>query len=115
MIKIIRNNEGKRVVLDTTKDTILYAAPENPPNTGSKYTSGIDIYVHTTTKSKENFFYKKNWSMWQGVETTLEPFDDKEEAIEYLSDCVSDYWGWPDDADIELLKKYDIELLKEEA
>lgn len=57
--------DGKKVLVDTTKDLVLYAAPCNPPNTGTAYTRGTDLYVHRARSGRE-YYYLYRWSLWQG-------------------------------------------------
>lgn len=113
MKKIVKYDDGTTTVLNTQDDDELYNAPLNPPNTGSTYTSGTDLQVHKTKKHGDQF-YLKHWSMWQGVETRLEPIT-KDEAIEFLRNSVGDYWGFPSDKDLENLKAYGIDLMEETA
>jgi hypothetical protein len=113
MTKVFRLEDGTRFVADVRKDTALYQAPENPPNTGSRYTAGTNLYVHET-KSHGNQFYKYRWSMWQGSESVYE-YVTKEQAIEFLESVCGDYNGFPDSADTSMLKEYGIDLLEETA
>ena len=60
--------EGKKVVVNLKIDNCLYESPRNPPNSGSRYTSGVDLYAHKA-RSGTVYFYSYSWSMWQGVES----------------------------------------------
>ncbi|MEM4058440.1 MAG: hypothetical protein QXZ12_06935 [Thermoplasmata archaeon] len=60
-----RTDDNKLVIADPEYDICLYYAPRNPPNTGTKYTRGIDYYVHKA-RSGKLYFYAYSWSMWQG-------------------------------------------------
>lgn len=113
MTKVFRTEDGARYVVDIQKDTALYKAPENPPNTGSRYTSGIDLYVHETAHHGPQF-YKYHWSMWQGSEDYYVPVS-KEEATQFLEDMTGDYNDFPDADDVELCAKFGIKLLEETA
>jgi hypothetical protein len=64
---LLMTPEGKKVVVDLKGDATLYDAPHNPPNTGTRYTSGTDLMVHKA-RSGNNYFYTYSWSMWQGSE-----------------------------------------------
>lgn len=77
-MKAIRLDDGSRVILSYQNDTVLYKAPQNPPNTRSTYTKGTDLLVHDT-KNHGPVFYKYHWSMWQGSESWYEMIT-KEEA-----------------------------------
>lgn len=81
-MKHVFHTEKGNIVLDTTKDEELYAAPENPPNTGSQYTRGVDLLMHETRKGNK-FFYKRYWSMWQGEEGSIELITEQE-AIDFF-------------------------------
>jgi len=67
MTIVLKTPEGKKVVVDISHDECLYEAPHNPPNTGSRYTSGLDLYAHKA-RSGTVYFYSYSWSMWQGHE-----------------------------------------------
>jgi len=114
MKKVFRNEDNKLVVLNTKYDEQLYNAPENPPNTGTRYITGKDLYVHVTKNDKQEYYYLYCWSMWQGVESRIEVIS-KEDATQFLISRVGDYWGFPDNADVETLKKYNINIIEEEA
>ena len=113
MKKIVEYPDGSTTVLNTATDAELYNSPRNPPNTGSRYTSGTDLQVHKT-RNHGNQFYLVHWSMWQGTETTIEAIT-KELAINFLRESVGDYWDFPSDGDLEILKQYDIDLMEETA
>jgi len=48
---------GKKAVLNTDRDKLLFRSPRNPPN----YTRGSDYYLHFGKYGK--YFYTYNWSM----------------------------------------------------
>jgi hypothetical protein len=87
MTIVLKTPEGKRVVTDTSKDIRLYKAPRNPPNTGSKYTSGTDLYAHKA-RSGVFYYYSYTWSMWQGSEDTYRLMT-AEEVKELLIDLAA--------------------------
>ncbi len=64
---VLKTPEGKKVVIDISHDDCLYESPHNPPNTGTRYTSGTDLYAHKA-RSGTVYFYSYSWSMWQGTE-----------------------------------------------
>ena len=113
MTKIIRLEDGTKYVANLKKDIKVYAAPVNPPNTGSIYTDGTDLYTHAT-KTHGYQFYKYEWSMWQGSEDKIIPVT-KDEAIRFLESVSDDYNGFPDADDLEELKEYGIDLAEETA
>ncbi len=45
--------------------------PITPPNTGTAYTSGTDLYQHEARSGKK-YYYTYSWSMWQGTEDHYE-------------------------------------------
>ena len=69
--QLLMTPEGKKVRVCPEKDTQLYQAPHNPPNTGTAYLSGTDLYCHTA-RSGKRYFYIYFWSMWEGVEDICE-------------------------------------------
>lgn len=112
-IKVIREPDGTRWIADPNKDVELYHAPRNPPNTGTTYTSGIDLHVHRT-RSHGLRYYLYHWSMWQGTEDWIEPIT-KNEALKFAEDMAGDYWGFPSEDDVELLKEYGLDIMVETA
>ncbi|KKN12187.1 hypothetical protein LCGC14_1019100 [marine sediment metagenome] len=82
MANILRTPEGKKVAINTNADTCLFGAPKNPPNTGTKYTSGTDLYAHKA-RSGKMYFYTYSWSMWQGTQASYKLLSEQE-AREFL-------------------------------
>lgn len=78
---VLVTREGKKVVLSGS-DECLYRSPRNPPNTGTKYTTGTDLYLHKA-RSGRVYFYLHIWSMWQGSEDRYEILD-SEQAKQFL-------------------------------
>ena len=112
-MKHVFKSEQGTVVLDSSKDTQLYESPHNPPNTGSTYTRGTDLYAHRSRKGNV-FFYLIHWSMWQGEETRIQPID-LAEATSFLRAAVGDYWNFGDDDNVKACREFGIELLEETA
>jgi hypothetical protein len=77
MENILMTPDGKRVKINTGEDIKLYDAPSNPPNTGTTYTRGTDLYAHKA-RSGAWYFYTSYWSMWQGEESSLELISEDE-------------------------------------
>ncbi len=73
----VKVDDGKIAVLDSETDKVIYEAPHNPPNTGTAYTSGTDLYLHVTKRGRK-VFYLYHWSMWQGVEDRIEVISESE-------------------------------------
>lgn len=112
-MKIFQTEDGKKWIADYKHDTKLYEAPVNPPDTGTRYTRGTDLLAHKT-KSGAVFFYKYNWSMWQGEESNYEPVS-REEAEKFLVQVTGDYHGFPRAADLAKLKEFGFDLADETA
>lgn len=68
---VLKTPEGKKVVVDISHDDCLYESPKNPPNTGSTYTRGTDLYAHKA-RSGAMYYYSYSWSMWQGEEQSYQ-------------------------------------------
>lgn len=64
-MKVLMSPEGKKVVINTKTDECLYSAPVNPPNTGTAYTTGTDLYRHVARSGKA-YYYTHWWSLWEG-------------------------------------------------
>lgn len=79
---VLKTNDDKKVVVSVRSDEKIYDAPHNPPNTGTTYTSGEDLYLHIAKSGKE-FFYIYGWSMWQGSSDYYRLIS-KDEAEEFL-------------------------------
>lgn len=65
-MQLLMTPEGKKIQVNPS-DLCLYTAPRNPPNTGTMYTQGTDLYMHKARSGKQ-YFYTYHWSMWQGSE-----------------------------------------------
>jgi len=81
MAQILITEDGKRIDI-TSGNTCLYSAPHNPPNTGSTYTRGTDLFTHKA-RSGKYYYFTEYWSMWQGEESSTSLLSRKE-AIEFL-------------------------------
>ncbi|MDD5510804.1 MAG: hypothetical protein PHI12_08340 [Dehalococcoidales bacterium] len=77
MKHILMTPEEKKVAIDVNTDVCLFGAPRNPPNTGTSYTSGTDIYAHKARSGKA-YFYTYTWSMWEGVMSSYNLITDDE-------------------------------------
>lgn len=113
MTKIIRLEDGTKYIANLKKDPRLYRSPQNPPNTGSRYTEGTDLYAHLTQNHGYQF-YKYEWSMYQGSEDKVIPVT-RDEAIQFLESVSDDYNDFPDSDDIENCKEFGIDLSEETA
>ncbi len=116
MIKIesVNLDSGKgRVILNTEKDECLYKAPVNPPNTGTKYTRGSDLYVHRSKKGNL-YFYFYRWSLWQGEEDSIQLISHKD-TEEFLQEHIGGTWGLTLTEAEEIEKKYGFNLTEETA
>lgn len=106
--------DNKRVVCDTESDTQIYDAPNNPPNTGTRYTRGTDLYAHNA-KSGQVYFYAYHWSMWQGEESSAELWSDSQVEAFIVGRMSGPYHERPSDSDIERLADLGINILDETA
>lgn len=79
---VLMTPEGKKVVINRSTDEQLYDAPNNPPNTGTRYTSGTDLYAHKA-RSGTWYYYTYAWSMWQGTEDEY-ALTTEDEAREFI-------------------------------
>ena len=112
--KVLMTPENKRVVIDTEKDEKIYNAPVNPPNTGTRYTEGTDVYRHVARSGNE-YFYFYTWSMWQGSESSYE-LATKEELENFLIKKAGlGYWESPDDEEIRRFEEIGINIYVEDA
>jgi hypothetical protein len=91
MNELLRTPEGKKVRVSMSNDINLYEAPKNPPNTGTAFTSGSDLYAHKARSGKW-YFYLHKWSMWQGTDNTLTLIseDEAQERILEWATCGND-------------------------
>ena len=82
MTIVLKTPEGKKVVVSIKEDNCLYESPNNPPNTGSSYTRGTDLYAHKA-RSGTMYYYSYSWSMWQGEEASYQLMtpDEMREAL----------------------------------
>jgi len=114
MIVLRTPENGKKVVVNTSHDVCLYEAPHNPPNTGTRYTAGTDLYAHKARSGKV-YYYSHSWSMWQGSEPEYCLMTD-EEMREALVDHASDAGpGSITDTERERIEEYFPGLFVEDA
>lgn len=79
---VLKTPENKKVVINPKTDEKIYNAPSNPPNTGTNYTAGTDLYRHVARSGKA-YYYTYSWSMWQGTPSHYKLITD-EEAKQFL-------------------------------
>jgi len=112
--KVLRTQDKKRVVIDFSTDTKLYDSPMNPPNTGTRFTTGIDLHAHKA-RSGNMYFYTHSWSMWQGDQEEFKLIT-KDQAEEFLLDKMAlSYPAEMTTEEIEKAKEYGFDLLIEDA
>ena len=111
---VLKTPEGKRVVIDPSTDTKLYDSPQNPPNTGTAYTRGTDLYAHKA-RSGNMYFYTYEWSMWQGAEESYELVDHKT-AEEFLIEKAGNT-GWDSltEDEAKTAEEHGFEIYQEDA
>ena len=111
---VLRTQDGKKVVIDVSKDTKLYESPVNPPNTGTRYTRGTDLLAHKA-RSGNVYFYFYHWSMWQGEEDEFELVD-RNTAEEFLVERAGlSGWAGLDEHEIERAKEFGLDIMEETA
>lgn len=114
MPTILKTPEGKKVSINMPSDICLYRSPENPPNTGSSYLRGSDLYAHKA-RSGNVYFYINHWSMWQGEERKTELIS-KGYAEKFLLDLASvTGWGEITDSEWERIREFFPNLEEENA
>ncbi|MFA5414145.1 MAG: hypothetical protein WC295_01525 [Methanoregula sp.] len=89
---VLKTPEGKKVVIDISHDDCLYESPHNPPNTGTRYTSGTDLYAHKA-RSGAMYFYSYSWSMWQGTEAEYSLMTEAEMRSALVDHASDGGWG----------------------
>ena len=115
MRRVLMTQDDKKVVIDTKSDDCLYSSPVNPPNTGTTYTRGSNLYAHKA-RSGNIYFYFHHWSMWQGSEDSY-CLCTKQEAEEFLLEKLGNSgWDSLEESEAEQAEKdYGFELLTETA
>ncbi len=98
MVKILKTPDGKRVKINPPTDICLYESPENPPNTGTVYTRGSDLFAHRA-RSSTWYFYIVHWSMWQGEEGRYQLVSE-DRARNFILERASNV-GWSEITDSE--------------
>lgn len=91
-MNLLMTPDNKKVKVDMSTDLELYEAPRNPANTGTRFTSGTDLYAHKTRKGNW-FYYQFRWSMWQGTEDRIELIEESE-AKDFILEKVSSGNGY---------------------
>jgi len=111
---VFRLDDGKTIVIDPRTDECIYEAPMNPPNTGTRYTRGTDLYLHRT-RSGRKVFYLKRWSMWQGEETSYELISEEEAKNFFLERLGMSGWMHPSEEEIQRALELWPDLMEETA
>ena len=107
---ILITDDGKKVKIDTSSDVKLYSSPHNPPNTGTRYTAGTDLYFNRARSGNE-YFYTYDWSMWQGSEDSYNLIS-KDEAEVFLLSVWNSQYGY---LEMEEIKKLFPDIDEEDA
>ncbi len=114
MAKILRTPDGKIVRVQRDTDTVLYAAPRNPPNTGTAYTRGTDIYAHVARSGKA-YFYAYRWTMWQGEENSYDLMDEQEVKDFLLDKAQLCGWAGLKGEELQAIQRFFPNLFEETA
>lgn len=104
--------DGKKAVVDTKLDEKIYSAPANPPNTGTRYTNGTDIYFHVCKDGRE-VFYAYDWTMWQGTEEVWRVID-RAEVEAYIIDQIGGQYTDPSERELTKLEELGFNFFEEE-
>ena len=110
---LLRTPEGKKLVVNLQVDECLYDAPHNPTNTGTRYTSGTDLYAHKS-RSGNIYFYSYDWSMWQGTEDSYTLLTE-DETKDFLLNKASISGHVADGINDSVVEKYFPDLFDEDA
>jgi len=114
MDRVLITDDGKRVIVNTKTDVCLYETPCNPPNTGTDYTRGTDLYAHRA-RSGNVYFYLHHWSLWQRESSWLELVD-RHEALDFLLEKARlTNVAAMDEDEIEKAKEFGFNILEETA
>jgi hypothetical protein len=114
MTVVLKTPEGKKVVVDIVKDNYLYEAPHNPPNTGTRYTSGTDLYAHKA-RSGTIYYYSHSWSMWEGTEAEFHLMTDEEMKNALIDRASEAGYGRMSDSEREDIETYFPGIFEEDA
>ena len=114
MKHVLRTQDGKKVVIDVSKDATLYRCPVNPPGSGTSGFTGTDLLAHKA-RSGNVYFYFHHWSMWQGDEDSFELID-RSTAEEFLVKRAGlSGWAGLDEREIERAKEFGLDIMEETA
>jgi hypothetical protein len=114
MDRVLITDDGKRVIVNTKTDVCLYETPCNPPNTGTDYTRGTNLYAHRA-RSGNVYFYLHHWSLWQRESSWLELVD-RHEALDFLLEKARlTNVAAMDEDEIETAKEFGFNILEETA
>jgi hypothetical protein len=114
MDRVLITDDGKRVIVNTKTDVCLYETPCNPPNPGTDYTRGTDLYAHRA-RSGNVYFYLHHWSLWQRESSWLELVD-RHEALDFLLEKARlTNVAAMDEDEIETAKEFGFNILEETA
>lgn len=113
MRHVFKTDKGT-VVLDPETDKRIYNAPCNPPNTGTTYTRGTDLYLHITRKGNK-VFYLIHWSLWQGEGDSIELISEEQAKEFFREKTEASGWARPDEDEIAYAEKLWPDLFEETA
>lgn len=111
---VLKTPEGKKVVVNRSHDEKVYEAPHNPPNTGTKYISGTDLYVHEAGSGKR-YYYSYYWSLLQGEEPEYTLLTEKEVKEILIAHAGKEGYGGLKDCDVETAECYFPDIFDEDA
>ena len=114
MTIVLKTPEGKKVVVNLKTDNYLYESPHNPPNTGTRYTSGVDLYAHKA-RSGTIYYYSYSWSMWEGTEAEFCLMTDEEMKNALIDRASEAGYGRMSDGEREDIETYFPGIFEEDA
>jgi len=84
---VLKTPDGKKVVVNRQTDECLFKAARNPPNTGTAYTTGEDLYRHVSRKGNV-YYYTFSWSMWAGSTDSYELITEEQAKLFLLNHMI---------------------------
>ena len=101
---VLKTPEEKIVVVNLRTDEQLYAAPQNPPNTGTAYLTGTDLYRHVA-RSGRAYYYLYHWSMWQGSVDTYNLISEDEAKAFLIKKAGGSCWTRPSEEEMKRIEE----------
>jgi len=113
-MQVLKTPDGKKVVVNCQTDECLFKAARNPPNTGTAYTSGTDLYRHVS-RIGNVYYYTFSWSMWQGSVDSYELITEEQAKLFLLNRMMLTGWSKLDEDEIKRAEELFPGIFKEDA